>query len=373
MGRYKRDGGLPNKRDTPVKPALRRQDKNRRPLPSSHYDALPEELEVKVYKPTTHQTAPALYKTVLHLRSSDNPSCKSSSPATAANDKSGYQISHPGQVTPTLKAFSGDQTPGKEPLAVTPSSSTDPDTTSSSDDNDEDCYSSDFTTSSSLPSPEIFRREIDGERLSLPFEEDSLDLHLHIKNSTLLDVSHAESIRMYHAPNLSAIIDVSKNLPENNFDISNPSEPEPETKTKTGLLKSDKAFETQSKLTKRKPILYRKKVWFKSPVVSETFRTNLTPATKLCTTEVKPDVDTPGVGVISFKEESLPLKVEIKRPVTTSPEKVSFFDFVDDKERDAFFQKMRERCAKLKNAALFPLTAAVHTKPSVTLDLSLEY
>lgn len=126
-------------------------------------------------------------------------------------------------------------------------------------------------------------------------------------------------------------------------------------------------------LTKRKPILYQKKVWFKSPIIAETFKTNLTPATKLCVSEVKSDVGTPGVGVISFIEESLPLKVELKRPVKTSPEKVTFFDFADDKERDAFFQKMRERCSKLKSAALFPLTAAVHTKPSVTLDLSLEY
>lgn len=44
------------------------------------------------------------------------------------------------------------------------------------------------------------------ETLTFPIEEDLHGLHFHIKNSTLLDVSHAESIHTRHPPNLSTII-----------------------------------------------------------------------------------------------------------------------------------------------------------------------
>ena len=42
------------------------------------------------------------------------------------------------------------------------------------------------------------------ETLTSPMKEETLDLHLHIKNSTLLDVSQAQNIHM-HDPNISTI------------------------------------------------------------------------------------------------------------------------------------------------------------------------
>lgn len=70
-------------------------------------------------------------------------------------------------MTPDAEAFKGGEIKVKEEeqnLAVTPesipSSSMESNTTFSSDDDDEEeCYSSASATSSSLPSPEIFRNE----------------------------------------------------------------------------------------------------------------------------------------------------------------------------------------------------------------------
>ncbi|KAJ7997171.1 hypothetical protein DPEC_G00226190 [Dallia pectoralis] len=63
------------------------------------------------------------------------------------------------------------------------------------------------TSTSSLPSPEVFRREdVHEEMVDLPSEL----LDLRVKNSTLLDVSHAENINMQQTPNLSSIVEISQ-------------------------------------------------------------------------------------------------------------------------------------------------------------------
>uniref|UniRef100_UPI0037E74814 uncharacterized protein n=1 Tax=Semicossyphus pulcher TaxID=241346 RepID=UPI0037E74814 len=251
-------------------------------------------------------------------------------------------------------------------------------TTFSSDDDDdeEDCFSSASSSSSSLPSPEIFRKDSYVEALTFPMKEALLGLHLHIKNSTLLDVSHAESIHMHHSPNLSTIIDASSILAEKKSEINLPRGPEAETKQHTDSFKSDEAFKSKTppKLTNRRPISYKKKVWFKSPIISETFETKRIPATKLTvqhttepvqtsspTEQIKPDADPPSPGEISSKEEALPLMVSLKRPLKSSPEKVKFFDFCNNSDRNMFFRGMRERSVRLRSVPLFPLTAAKHT------------
>lgn len=81
--------------------------------------------------------------------------------------------------------------------------------------------------------------------------------------------------------------------------------------------------------------------------------------------QVKPDADTSRAGEITSKQEAIRLLVRLKRPVKSSPEKAKFFDFIDNSDRDAFFQRMRERCVKIKSASPFPLTAAKHIQPSV--------
>lgn len=97
-----------------------------------------------------------------------------------------------------------------------------------SSDEDEDTCSCASAASNSLPSPEIFRKETSGvwnvcvssttvpayfvifislieEALILPFKEELPAIYLDNKNSTLLDASHAVSIHMHPAPNLSTI------------------------------------------------------------------------------------------------------------------------------------------------------------------------
>ncbi|XP_035864749.1 uncharacterized protein LOC116056114 isoform X2 [Sander lucioperca] len=410
MGRHKyrvrlsRDSRLTlPKRDTPVKPALSRRNKYRRQLPM-YYEAIPEEPVVEeMTVPTVNPTPTALTypfhtqtcftpvhcKSVLCLSSpafTENPRDKAVSPATPANRKSGYRVSPAGhpiiQMTPEPDAIKGGEMPVKEQHLMTVESITsysmESDTTFSSDDDDddddddeeeeeeEDCHSA-STTSSSLPSPEIFRRESYVEHLtSLPINEELLGLHLHRKNSTLLDVSHAESIHTYHPPDLSNIIDTSMILAEKNCAINQNRGPEAVTKIHTD---SEKAFKlkTPPKLTNRRPLLYKKKVWFKSPIVAETFKAKHTPGTKLTgpAEQIQPDTDTFRAGEINSKQEASQLTVKLKRPVQSSLDKAKIFDFIDNSHRDAFFKRMRERCVKLKSAPLFPLTAPKDTQPSI--------
>lgn len=70
----------------------------------------------------------------------------------------------------------------------------------------------------------------------------------------------------------------------------------------------------------------------------------------------KPDADASRAGEINHKEEAL----QLKSPSESNPKHAEFFDFIDDSDRDVFFQSMRERCVKLKSFSSFPLTAAKH-------------
>lgn len=112
-------------------------------------------------------------------------------------------------------------------------------------------------------------------------------------------------------------------------------------------------------------------------MIVEKFETKHTPATKLTifnasepvqtsspVEQMKPDADVSKDG----EKEVLQLKVRLKRPVENNPEKARFFDFIDDGDRDEFFQRMRERCVKLRSAPLFPLTAA-NTENSLPCDI----
>ncbi|XP_040005727.1 uncharacterized protein LOC120802222 [Xiphias gladius] len=428
MGRNKcrlsRDSGLRNKPDTPVKPGLSRRDKHRRLLPNKHYEAFPEEPEVEeIFVPTVKPTSPVWSRikpvqcngtAMVDLSSpayTENPRHKAYSPATPPDKKPGYQVSpawHPTiQMTPDPEAFKGGEMLVKEEeesLAVTPesiaSSSMETDTTFNFNDDEEDCYSS-TSSSSSIPSPEIFRKENYVERMTFPTKEELLGLHLHIKNSTLLDVSHAETIHMHHPPNFSTIIDASTILAENNCEISNHRGPEAETKIQADALKSDnqaQAFKLKTpakvrqspgyllQLTTKRPILCKKKVSFKTPIISEIFEANHIPATKLTihnaresvkpnslAEQIKPDAETSRADEINSKDDTLHLSVTLKRPVKSCVEKAKFFDFVSDSDRDVFFQRMRERCVKLRSTPVFPLTAAKHTEASVLSHLKPKY
>ncbi|XP_020493949.1 uncharacterized protein [Labrus bergylta] len=364
MARYKyrvkrsRDSGFPNKRDTPVKPALTKRYDCRKFLAIRHHEAIREEPELEVTNvPTVRPTNPAL-----------------TSKAVCCNSVSG----HPSNLkVPDHVALKYIATPVQENLAVTPDSITssglESSSTFSSGDDEEDYYSSAASSSSSsLPSPEIFRKESYVKELIFPVTEDLLGLRPYIKNSTLLDVSHAESIHMHQPPNLSNIIDVSLILAEKNSEINQPGGAEAKTKLHTDPFKSAQASKSKTppKLTNRRPILYKKKVWFKSPIISETLEekhilaNKLTPhyttepvGTAFLTEKNKPDADTSSTGKSSFKEETEGLMVSLKRPPESSSKTAEFFDFGNDSEKDAFFQSMKERTIRLVSVPLFPLQA----------------
>lgn len=124
----------------------------------------------------------------------------------------------------------------------------------------------------------------------------------------------------------------------------------------------------------------KKKVWFQSPLIVENFETKQTPATKLTISDasepvqtpspvepMKPDTDISKEAETNSKE-TLQLTVRLKRPVQNNIEEAKFFDFINDSERDAFFQRMRERCVKLRSVPLFPLTTA-NTKNCLSCDV----
>ncbi|XP_056253641.1 uncharacterized protein LOC130182614 isoform X1 [Seriola aureovittata] len=408
MGRTKwpvsRDSGFAKRRGTPAKPALSRRYKHRRPLPNKHYATLPEEPEVEEMIPTVKPRSPVRTstkpecKSVLHLTSpayTENPRHIAISAATPADKKSGYQVSpawhQTVQMTPDPKAFKGCEMPveyEEQNLAVTPksitSSSMETDTTFNFDDDEEDCYSSASSSSSSLPSPEIFRKENYVQTLAFSMKEELLGLHLNIKNSTLLDVSHAETIHMHHPPDLSTIIGASTTLAEKNCNISKHRGPEAETSVQTDSFQPDnqaQAFNCKTtaksgkppscllQITSKRPILCKKKVSFKTPIIAETFEVKHSRETKLTAhnasesvgtstlaEQMKPDAETSRAGEIHFKDVTQHLMVTLKSPVKSSPENAKFFDFVSESDREMFFQRMRERCVKLRSTPLFPLS-----------------
>ncbi|XP_034540255.1 uncharacterized protein LOC117813238 isoform X2 [Notolabrus celidotus] len=395
MGRFKvklnRDRVLTGKQDTPMKLALRKRDKSRKFLPIRHHEAIPEEPVMEdMNAPAVRSANPSLSCKPLHSESvshSSSPAVTSRGntipPVTSASVKPGFRVSPAGprtvQRTLLPKALRRVSPPAQDKTSSLSSSSTESDSTFSSDDEEEDCYSSSASSSSSLPSPEIFRRESDVE--PSPAAEDPLGLHTCIKNSTLLDGSHAESIHMHQPPNLSTIMDASSILAEKKCGISPSRGPEAEAKLNSSSLKPGKVKAPQSlrtktppELTVRRHISYKKKVWFKSPVISGDFEAKHTPGNgrtpHITTTPVRaagltqqntPDEDTPRSGESSVKEEASGLRVSLKRPERRSPETAMVFDFGTESDRDEFFHMMRGRSVRLRSMPLFPLTAGKHT------------
>ncbi|XP_014189286.1 uncharacterized protein LOC102312494 isoform X3 [Haplochromis burtoni] len=237
MDRYKRqirlrcDSGLPIKRDTPVKPALTRRDQHRKLLFRKHYEAFPEEPEREVTNDSTVKPKSPVSANTVHHKSTFSLS----TPAFIETTR--HKATVPAIQVTVVEAHEGDEMSGKEDeQSFTLSSMETATTFSSGDTEDEDFL--DSATSNNLPSPEIFRRENKVETFNFSIKEDLLDLHRHIKNSTLLDVSHAESIHMHHPPNLSTILDASTILAEKTCEISNNREAGSAAKVQNDTLKS---------------------------------------------------------------------------------------------------------------------------------------
>lgn len=94
----------------------------------------------------------------------------------------------------------------------------------------------------------------------------------------------------------------------------------------------------------KRPILFKKKVSFKSPIIAGAHGSKHSSYSRSAT----------GNDTSSLVKQTEPDDFEDEK----SPESVKFFDFASDSERDMQFEMMRERAAKLRNIPLFPLTAA---------------
>ncbi|XP_024862515.1 uncharacterized protein LOC108238054 [Kryptolebias marmoratus] len=393
MNRHKRrvtlrsDSKFPHKRDTPVKAAPRRREKFKRLVSSKHNcPTLLEEPEgdemndvtVKPGSQVRVSAVPVHRRSVSRLSRpaiSEQPTNQAAPSVTPAYKKPGHQkvqqtayLTH--EVTPILKAFEDDDTPGSVISCSTELDST----LNSEEDDDEDADNhslSSSTSLSSLPSPEIFRKESSVET-TFPKKE-LLSVNLPIKNSTLLESSHAENIHMHHPPDLSNIIGDATTIPaEKNCEISHQKNLEKRSIIQPNSLKPEPVNnsllrKTSPKPTGRKLILCKKKVWFKSPISTETFRAKrITPSASAARNtsespgQTKLDPKASQTGESSSKSETSPLLVTLKRPAKTSS--VTFFDFGSDNERDAFFQRMRKRSDTLRSFVIFP--SRLDTKPS---------
>ncbi|XP_038861051.1 uncharacterized protein LOC120056869 [Salvelinus namaycush] len=215
------------------------------------------------------------------------------------------------------------------------------------------------TSSSSLPSPEQFRREkVYEEIVAFPSEE---MLDLNVKNSTLLDVSDAEDIHMQQPPNLSSIIDSSQMNDGKDQEKSRLALPIRSTYSDKlfnayvsvestplagGVTVPSVPKKTQRPETIRpRKIKCRKRVKFSDSVTTEKMVVNnVEPVSDHTVSErIRDTVDN--------RETAAPEVVPqvLKRPTHHSPEQAKFFDFADKKERDTFFQKLRQRYSSVRS------------------------
>ncbi|XP_023198580.1 protein IFH1-like isoform X1 [Xiphophorus maculatus] len=378
--KVRRDSGIPYKGETPGRSATRRRERYGRLLTGKCYESLPERIEeeeineskvkpVSASVPFTknRQSQPAsCVPSVIKASGQQNSSGKASPTVTV-------------QLIPEVSRCGG--TPERGASCVMETESTlnseeeeeDDDDDDYDDDDDDDYDDADAsTTISNSSSPEIFRKERSVDIMTFPSKDKLLGFHLHVKNSTLLEDSHAENIHSHHPPNLSTIIDASMSLAEEKCEMSHHKTPEDKGKINISASNSDQAFkkETSPKLSERKPITFRKKVRFKSLDATEIQNEKeiKSPATSGKNTsspsrplqKIKPHPMTSRRNVTSFKDQPLPLAV--KRPGRTCSEKATFFQFVNDDERRAFFQKMKERSVKLSSAVFFPFKSGMQTK-----------
>ncbi|MEQ2287374.1 hypothetical protein AMECASPLE_011702, partial [Ameca splendens] len=166
--RVRRKSGFPYKRDTPIRSTTRRRDTYKRHLAIKHYDSLPEEPEEeKINKPTVKPVSLVRVGTSMpRLSSSGFTENRRSQPASSVMSiikEPGHQKLS-GELYPTVQAaVIPEVIKGYSTTQSGTSCIMEADSTLNSEDEDEDdddyIYSSASTTLSSIPSPEIFRKE----------------------------------------------------------------------------------------------------------------------------------------------------------------------------------------------------------------------
>lgn len=104
--------------------------------------------------------------------------------------------------------------------------------------------------------------------------------------------------------------------------------------------------------------MYKKKVRFQSPTVVQ-LGVRHTPSTKTSADNAAEPMGTSaGHGRIDEdKVDPSLLTGRLRSSAQDEQHTATFFDFISDDERDAFFHMMRERCTALRRPLLFPLTA----------------
>ncbi|XP_061608633.1 uncharacterized protein LOC133467605 isoform X2 [Phyllopteryx taeniolatus] len=285
------------KADTPLRaPLKRRHGRGRHPC--QKFQALPEE------EPQCDAVAgPAHVRTsgrALRCKSQFPPSSNNiwpipSAGAAAAERVGAVTLGHPGcQVRPS-------------PPQTGPTGTTSENSSDSSDDDD----FWDSLTSSSVPSPEIFRHDSMFDFFSEDVTATPGDVRQpRVKNSTLLGRSHVESIQRHRHPNVSTVLYAPSILVNTKGQMSDQgaTADNPQTHSDESL----KGNSRKSALARR-PLSYRKVQRFKSPFVAE-----------------QKDA--------SSLRKKQPPKVDGA---------ATFFHFDDDSIRKEFFRQARERHAKL--------------------------
>lgn len=207
-----------------------------------------------------------------------------------------------------------------------------------------------FDSSNSPPSPEVFREEQYEELCPFPMEVELTDVHIPVKNSTLLEQSNVQNIATYHQPNVSTILEstiLNEDSPQDTCPYRSPSD---RCKLVPGST-PDTAIKTPA-LVKKSLQFLKKRVWFRSPLFSERSRGKIstTPqqiqCDKFIQSEVRPS---------SPHKDIEPEKLEDDED--DDVEGGVFLDFGSDSELTAYLDSMREGCIRLQSNVLFPSTA----------------
>ncbi|KAL7853417.1 hypothetical protein AOLI_G00202610 [Acnodon oligacanthus] len=228
-----------------------------------------------------------------------------------------------------------------------------------------DCMDSDSEAEDTLPSIEIVRKADSYDEGTALVSEDQIQHH-HIKNSTLLDLSHAMDITMQQPPNLSSILELSPVLHRQaakEWFCRSPPQPasplgsSPLTKsasTKNTAGSDYKTFGAEertpemkrvvvlSPVVKRRPLTGRdkpikcRKVTFNDIVSTRditVLKSQMECQSRAC------DVQTELRGnTLSGERE------ELMEPQELSSETDKFFDFADESEKQLFFQRLKRTC-----------------------------
>ncbi|XP_036443865.1 uncharacterized protein LOC118819948 isoform X2 [Colossoma macropomum] len=227
-----------------------------------------------------------------------------------------------------------------------------------------DCMDSDSDTEETLPSIELVRKAGSYDEGTGLVSEDEV-LHRHVKNSTLLDLSHAMDIAMQQPPNLSSILELSPVLhgqaAKEWFCLSPPQPVSPlsssplttSASTKNTAGSDFKTFGAEEKTPETKRVVVL------SPVVKRRPLTGRDKPIKCRKVTFNDIVSTRDITVLNPQVESQSracdvqktklsgnalsgVREELMEPQEFSSETAKFFDFADENEKQLFFQRLKK-------------------------------